>query len=185
MIHCEKEIKEEEIERIYRIEYMHTCNWVMGQDRDIWILELDPEKETAKRKLYYGEPLVPAYSRFDHNKRERIEEGSMIFRNNYTYDDYFEILYGLEIWKWADLKSEMQTIDGDIMDVAFFVKDDSDHDEIYRYQIIEDENAWKLTEIFDRFFDVMDPEDVERVFYDHEMMERCDRLLPGNIIQDQ
>ena len=184
MIHCENEIKREEIENIYRIEYMSSSNWSMGYDRDIWILELDEEKETAKRSLYYGDPLVPAYSRYNREENVRMLEGKSIFRNNYTYYDYFDILYELEIWNWANLKPEFEITDGSIVDVAFFTKDTGGQEKICRYQIIEDEFAEKYSCVFNRFFDTMSHDETETVYYNHEMMGKSPRLLPGNVIQE-
>ena len=181
----DNEIKEEEITNIFRIEYMHTGNWVMGYDRKIWVLELDEETENVKRSLYYGKPLVPEYSRYNRHENVRLMEGDRIFRNNYYYCDYFDILYELKIWNWSSLKPECTIHDGDIVDIAFFTKDSDGMEKICRYQISENEHASELGSVFDRFFDTMSPDEVEYVNYNREMMEKSDRLLPGNQIQER
>ena len=40
-MYCDNEIKREELDNIYKIEYMSTSNWVMGAQRMIWVVELN------------------------------------------------------------------------------------------------------------------------------------------------
>ncbi len=186
-ISCDNEITKEEIDRIYRIEYMATSNWSMGYNRTIWVVEFDDitEDEYPKRSLYIGKPLVPAYRRFDKNPEEhdmQIPSEDTIFSNHYPSYYYSETLDKLEVWNWMNLEPECRIMDGGIMDIAFFTKDSEGKDKICRYQLAENEKAEEMIEVFDRFFDTMNINDAERVIPNKEMMDRSDDFLPGGYI---
>ena len=183
-IYCDKEIKQEEIDNIYRIEYMVTSNWIMGYTREIWVVDFDDicSEEYPKRSLYIGRPLVPEYRRFEDNPAEhdkKIPSEETIFCNHFRSIHYWEVLDRLEVWNWMNLKPKLVVTDGLIMDVAFFTKDSDGNDKVCRYQIAENEIADEMTEIFDRFFDTMKITEVERVTVNEEMMNKSDDLLPG------
>ena len=186
-ISCDNEITKEEIYRIFRIEYMATSNWSMGYNRTIWVVEFDDicSDDYPRRSLYIGKPLVPAYRRFEENPEKydmQIPSENMIFSNHYPSYYYLEILDRLEVWNWMKLEPEYQITDGGIMDIAFFTKDSEGKEKICRYQIAENEIAEEMIEVFDRFFDMMNISDVERVVPNKEMMDRSDDLLPGGYI---
>ncbi len=183
-IYCDREIKQEEIDNIYRIEYMATSNWVMGYTRKIWVVDFDDicSDEYPKRSLYIGRPLVSEYRRFEDNPAEhdtKIPSEETIFCNHFRSIYYWETLDRLKVWSWMKLKPEYIITDGSIMDVAFFTKDSDGNEKICRYQIVENEIAEEMIEVFDRFFDTMKITDVERVTVNEEMMNRSDDLLPG------
>ena len=186
-ISCDNEITKEEIDRIYRIEYMATSNWSMGYNRTIWVVEFDDiySDDYPRRSLYIGKPLVPAYREYKKNPEEydmQMPSENMIFSNHYPSYYYSEILDKLEVWNWMKLEPEYQITDGGIMDIAFFTKDSEGKEKICRYQIAENEIAEEMIEVFDRFFDMMNFSDVERVVPNKEMMDRSDDLLPGGYI---
>ncbi len=183
-ISCDNEITKEEIDSIYRMEYMASSNWSMAYNRTIWVVEFDDisSDDYPRRSLYIGKPLVPAYREYKKNPEEydmQMPSEDMIFSNHYPSYYYSEVLDKLEVWNWMKLEPEFRIMDGGIMDIAFFTKDSEGKEKICRYMIAENEIAEDMIEVFDRFFDTMSINGVERVTPNTEMMARSDDLLPG------
>lgn len=184
-MYCDNEIKREELDNIYRIEYMPTSNWVMGAQRMIWVVELSEEE--VHRSVYIGSPLVPEYRAYMSRneevldtRAEMIREGKLAFANHFESYYYYEFLDGCEVWNWARQESDIEVIDGEIYDIAFFTKDSEGKDKICRYQFTEvDLDPW-ITNQFDAFFDTVPAGIYEPVTINREMEERSQALLPGN-----
>lgn len=182
---CGNEIKEEEVYNIYRIEYMPSSNWTLGAPRMIWVLELG--EEDAKRSLYVGAPLNPEFRRYKQDSEtyleemiEEIKSGKRVFANRYDLDYYCEFLNGCEVWNWSKKRSDMLMIDGPIFDVTIFTKDSEGNDKICRYYFERNPMDFWIMNQFDSFFETMYPDTVEPVCFNTEMMERSDKLQPGN-----
>ena len=186
---CNNEIKENEVNNIYKIEYMVTSNWVMGAQRMIWVLELNEDE--ARRSLYVGRPLVPKYRDLmtdleeDWDKRvEEVKEGKLVFANRFDSDYYYEFLTGCKVWNWAKRKSDQKIIDGGIYDIAFFTKDSDGNDKICRYQFESIEMDPWIKNQFNAFFETMPMEKYEPVTINKETTSRSQKLLPGNFEDD-
>ena len=184
-MYCDNEIKKEEMDNIYRIEYMPSSNWDQGRSRIIWVVEFEDitGDDFPKRSVYTGDPLVPEYSKFNtvqDNFQEVIAEEKTVFCNHYRSYHYAEILDELEVWNWKNLEADDQIYDGMNLDIAFFTKDSDGNDKICRYFQSESTLSEQLTERLNDFFETMSIDQVETVVLNKEMKCRSKTLLPGN-----
>ena len=185
-MYCDNEIRKEELDNIYRIEYMPTSNWTMGDPRTIWVVEFSDitSDDYPKRSVYFGRPLVPEYRLYGDNKDSivMIADGkSVIFNNRFHSYHYSDVLERLEVWNWKNHEDNgIRITDGSNFDIAFFTKDSEGKDKICRYQEFETSFAEELCNIFDTFFETMDISEVEYVRGNSEMMAKSAALLPGN-----
>ena len=185
---CDNEIKKEEVENIYRIEYMHFSNWTLGYKRRIYVVDFKGNK--AIRSLYIGDPLASWARKIDDSRDESIEdyeEGRVLFTDHYTPENYYRLLNRCEIWNWMNLKSQGKVYDGPIMEIAFFTKDSKGNDKICRYVYdgdMIDEIMYFMT-CFDEFFNRVWLDNTETVRLNKEMMKRSSRMMAGDYEENE